>query len=144
MNAELAQFRWLLFASGSFNIVLAAPLAVPHLAGPYLALLWDINQMLGLPGAPPVVPPPGVGAMLANTAGIDLVLIGTLVIYAGLDPLRRRFIIVANAIGRVIFALLIVYYVITANLAILVLIIGFIDLAISAGFVHFLIRLRRH
>jgi ABC-type Fe3+-siderophore transport system permease subunit len=140
-RSPIRAFRRLLIFSGSFNVLLAAPLAVPWLLGPYLRALSAFNAWLELGGRPVEAPAFGVPALLANTAGIDLVLIGAFVLYAARDPLRRRFIVGANAVGRLLFAVVIAYYVLALDVARIVVAIGSIDVAISLGFIYFLRRL---
>jgi hypothetical protein len=135
---RIGSFRRLLLFAGLFNVSLAFPLAVPPLLGPYLGALSALNVALGLGGEALQIPAPGAPAMLANTAGIDLVLIGSLVLYAARDPERRRFIVLANAAGRLVFALLVAYYVLVLDVAKIVLIIGGIDVALGVGFLYFL------
>lgn len=143
MKQTIRAFSQLLFLSGAFNIILALPLALPVLSIRYLEFLWSVNEFLGLGGQAIIPPQEGIYALFVNTAGIDLVLIGVLVVYAGLDPVRRKFIPLANAVGRTLFALVIVYYVIVMDIARLVLVIGSIDLLISIGFVYYLLQLQR-
>ena len=142
MNANLKPLRRLLLFAGFFNISLAFPLAVPWLIGPYLGALSSLDATLGLGGKPLEVPAPGAPALLANTAGIDLVLIGVLVLYAAFDPARRTFIVVANAAGRLLFALVVAYYVVAFDVARIVLAIAGIDVAIGIGFVTLLLPAR--
>ena len=142
MEKTINQFRKLLFFSGLFNIVLAFPLVFPNLYEKYFHLLWTINQFLGLGGKEPIPPEAGLNALLINTAGIDLVLIGVIVFYSGYDPIKRKFIPLANAAGRTFFALIIAYYVVISDIARLVLVIGGIDVLISAGFCYYLLKLR--
>lgn len=132
--------RRLLTFAGVFNILLASPLVVPCLIGPYLGALSSVNALLALGGKPLEVPAAGAPALLANTAGIDLVLIGVLVIYAALDPRRRSFIVVANAAGRLLFALVVAYYVLRFDVARLVLGIAGIDVALGLAFLYLLRR----
>ncbi len=142
MHRTERNFSILLFASGVFNIVMAAPLAVPGLSAHYFSLLWRINELFGLGGKEPIAPDEGINALLVNTAGIDLVLVGAIVFYAGFAPMRRQFIPWANAIGRTVFAGVIVYYVLAFDIMQLVLVIGALDVMISAGFIYFLLRIR--
>ena len=142
MKQIINKFRKLLFFSGVFNIVLALPLVFPVLYEKYFRLLWTVNQFLALGGKELIPPKEGIHALLINTAGIDLVLIGVIVFYSGFDPIKRRFIPFANAVGRIAFALIIIYYVMVMDIARLVLIIGGIDVAISVGFCYYLIMLR--
>lgn len=139
---RVARFRKLLAASGLFNIALTCPLIPPRLHGRYIALLGEVNAALGLGGQPPVVPTEGPGALLVNTAGIGLVLVGLYVIYAAGDPLARWAIPAVNAAGRALFAAIVVAYVVTDDLARVVLVIGIFDVVIAAGFVWFLLALR--
>lgn len=117
-TTRMTALRRLLWLSGGFNVTLAAPLALP----------WTL-------------PAPGGPALLANTAGIDLVLIGLFVLYAARDPSRRRFIVAANAVGRLAFAAVVGYQVLTADVARIVLLIGGIDVVIALGFARLLTRL---
>lgn len=130
--------------SGAFNIALAAPLIVPELYKRYFALLWRVNSLLSLGGREPIAPSEGINALLINTAGIDLVLIGVFVIYSARDPLSRWFIPAANATGRTIFAGIILYYVLVQDIARVVLIIGIVDVLISGAFIYYLLALRSH
>lgn len=138
---RVRRFRALLTFSGLFNITLAAPLMVPGLSRDYLAFLSRLNTWLSL-GGREVVAPDGVGALLANTAGIDLVLIGVLVLYAARAPLSRWFIPAANAVGRLLFAGVVVYSVVVSDLARIVLVIGAIDVVLAVAFVVSLFGLR--
>jgi hypothetical protein len=135
-------FKYFLLLSGIFNILLALPLVAPFFYRQYFSLLWNMNILLNLGGNKLIPPAEPINALLIHTAGIDLVLIGVIVIYASFDPLKRKFIPLANACGRSLFALIIGYYAFTYNIAHIVIIIGIIDLFISAGFVYFLIKLK--
>jgi len=144
INQQTKRFRAFLIFSGLFNIVLAAPLMVPELYKHYFAFLWNLNDLLALGGQEPIAPSEGVNALLINTAGIDLVLIGIFVLYAAQAPLSRWFIPAANAIARSIFATVILYYVIVHDIARIVLVVGFLDVSISCMFAYYLIALRAH
>ncbi|MFH1983700.1 MAG: hypothetical protein ABIL58_17810 [Pseudomonadota bacterium] len=143
MERTTRRFGKLLFFSGIFNIVMASPLIFPVLYERYFHLLWQVNQFFHLGGKRLIPPTEAINALLVNTAGIDLVLIGVIVCYAGLDPMRRTFIPFANAIGRTLFAGIIIYYCLVFDIARLVLVIGGIDVLISAGFGYYLIKLKR-
>ncbi len=137
------QFRAFLVFSGWFNIILAAPLMVPEIYKHYLEFLWHINDILSLGGQKPVPPSGGVAALLINTAGIDLVLIGIFVLYAAGEPVRRWFIPAANAIARSVFAAVILYYVMVYDIARIVMLIGVMDLVISGLFAYYIFALRK-
>jgi len=143
MDKTVKHFSRLLFFSGAFNIILAFPLIFPVTYEKYFQFLWAVNHFFSLGGKQLIPPKEGINALLVNTAGIDLVLIGVIVFYSGFDPIRRKFIPLANAIGRTLFAVIIVYYCIVFDIVRLVLVIGGIDLLISAGFSYYLIKLRK-
>jgi len=67
-----------------------------------------------------------------------LVLIGVIVLYSSVDPVKRAFIPLANAIGRILFVFIAAYYCIVFDIARLTILIGAIDLAISIGFIYYL------
>ena len=143
IDRQIGRFRGFLIFSGLFNIVLATPLMLPELYGRYLLVFWKLNDLLGLRGVAPVMPFSPVGALLVNTAGIDLVLIGAIVLYAAQDPLSRRVIPALNAVGRTLFSGVILYYVIVYDIPRIVLLIGGIDLMISGVFAYFLYSIRK-
>jgi len=142
MTTIESNFSKLLIFGGIFNITLALPLAFPGSVTPYFQFMWFINQWLGLGGIEPTVALAPINAFFVNTAGIDLVLVGVIVIYSGLAPLKRKLIPIANAAGRTLFTILVAYYTMIFDLIQIIAIIGAIDLLISAGFVYYLLRLK--
>jgi hypothetical protein len=137
-NKNLKQFKSLLRFSGIFNIASAALLIIPVVYEYYLLFFNDINLALGLGGQPVSIPTNPLNALLINTAGIDLVLIGAIVLVVSKDPLRNRTIIILNSIGRLLFAFIIGYYVIVADLIRIIIVFGLIDVFISMGFLYYL------
>lgn len=143
MNAEktVSRLKALLLFSGLFNIVFALPLLLPCTYQWYLNLLGSINAMLGLGGLSITMPVDGVHALLINTAGIDLVLIGAIVVFASLDPVNRRTIPLLNAVGRTLFFIIIAYYIFAYNIARVILFFGIADILISIGFIYYYYKL---
>ncbi len=138
----IKRYQNLLRFSGLFNIVLASPLIIPGVSVWYLILLSDLNRMLGLGGREFAVPSDPLQALLINTAGIGLVLIGAMVLYASARPLARSGIVLLNAGGRLTFCVIVVYYVLSAELGRITLVLGIADALIGIGFLYFLIKLR--
>jgi hypothetical protein len=126
----------LVLFSGVFNVALAAPLAVPELSRRYVVLLWQINQALGLGGREPRPPADGIAALLVNTAGVDLVLIGAFAMFASRNLEAMSAVPLLNSVGRVGFALLVGYYVIAYDVARIVAVFGAMDLVIAAAIVR--------
>ena len=87
-----------------------------------------------LGGVKPNLPRDGVSQLLINTAGIDLVLIGSIVLVSAIDPLKYSLLPLLNAVGRTLFAIIIVYYVIAYDIMRFVLTIGVIDVSISSPY----------
>jgi hypothetical protein len=135
-------FKRLLIFSGLFNIVLAAPLIIPGWYKSYISIICTLNDAIGLGGDRPALPDDGLSQLLINTAGIDLVLIGSIVLVAASDPVKFRLIPLLNAAGRTLFACIIVYYILVYDIARIVLVIGMIDMVISIGFIVFLVQTR--
>lgn len=138
----LKQFKNLLRFSGIFNIVSAFLLIFPVVYEHYLMFFNDINIILGLGGQAVTIPTNPLHALFINTAGIDLVLIGAIVLAVSNNPLKNRKIIWLNGIGRLLFAFIIVYYVMAADLIRIIAIFGAIDVVISLGFIYFLRKTR--
>lgn len=139
---DIERFRKLLICSGFFNIILAVPLIIPGFYKSYLNFIWYLNDAVGLGGVKPVLPEDGLSQLLINTAGIDLVLIGSIVLVSSADPVKFRMIPLLNATGRTLFASVVVYYVVVHGILRFVLIIGVIDVLISIGLTYFLVKTR--
>jgi len=137
-DKTLNQFRNLLRFSAVFNIVSAFLLIIPVVYEYYLLFFNDINYALGLGGQPVSIPTNPLNALLINTAGIDLVLIGAIILVVSKNPLKNRTIILMNGIGRLLFALIIAYYVFAADLIRIIVAFGIIDVTISIGFLYYL------
>jgi hypothetical protein len=139
---DIDRFRKLLVCSGLFNIILAVPLIIPGFYKSYINFICHLNDAVGLGGLTPVLPEDGLSQLLINTAGIDLVLIGSFVLVSSADPVKFRMIPLLNAIGGTLFASVVVYYVVVYGILRFVLIIGVVDVLISCGFVYYLLKTR--
>jgi hypothetical protein len=139
---QINYFKRLLVFSGLFNIVLAFPLIIPGFFKSYIYFIYHLNELIRLGGVAPVLPEDGLSQLLINTAGIDLVLIGSIVLVSAIDPVKFRLIPLFNAIGRTLFAGIIVYYIFAYDIVRFVLVVGIIDILISLGFIYFLIQIR--
>ena len=141
-NRTMTHFKGLLMFSGLFNIIMASPLILPSTSQWYFQFLWRVNEVLRLGGVQPSPPVEGINALLVNTAGIDLVLIGSIVVYSSFDPMNRIAIPLLNAVGRIAFAGIVLSYFFSHDIMRLVLVIGFVDVCISAGFIYYAVKLR--
>ncbi len=132
-------FRKWVLGAGVFNLVAASPLIMPFSYRGYLALLDSLNRLSGLHGQA-LTPPTGTFGMLAvNTAGLALALVGLMLIYASANLKERVGIPLMNAVARLIFTGLVVYYVLTADLARVILGIALIDTVIAIVFLYFIL-----
>lgn len=136
----IIHFKRLLRFSGLFNIILAFPFMIPHLYKHYLELYNTINTNLMLGGNNITIPSDPFHILFIHTAGIDLVLIGTFVLLASINPLGKleKLIILINGIGRVLFFCITSYYFITKGLIGIFAVIGVIDLIITSSFLYYL------
>lgn len=141
-QTEINRFKKLLVFSGLFNIVLAAPLIIPGFYKSYINFFFYLNTAIGLGGVKPLMPEDGLSQLLINTAGIDLVLIGSVVLFSSANPVKFRMIPLLNATGRTLFAFVTIYYVLVYDILGFVLIIALIDVSISIGLVYFLVKTR--
>ena len=139
---QIKRFKKLLIFSGLFNIALAFPLILPTFFKSYIDFIYYLNELIRLGGVRPVLPEDGLSQLLINTAGGGLVFIGSIVLVSSIDPIKFRLIPLLNAIGRTLFAVLIVYYVFVYDIVQFILVFGIIDILISIGFVYFLVQTR--
>ena len=138
----MSAFRKWVLGAGIFNFVAASPLAMPFSYRGYLALLDALNTTLG-PGGRALTPPvDAFGMLAANTAGLALALVGAMLIYAAANLEERAGIPLLNAIARLIFTGLVVYYVLTVDLVRILLIIALIDAVIAVVFLYFILNRR--
>lgn len=133
-------FRNLLRFSGIFNIILAFPFIIPHFYEYYLEFYNWLNSSLMLGGNSITIPTDSFHVLFIHTAGIDLVLIGSFVLWASRDPYKdsSRFIIWMNGAGRFLFFILVTYYTVMRGLIGIFFMIGVIDLFITSAFIYYL------
>lgn len=145
MANRVIQFKRLLRFSGAFNIIGALLLIFPKVYESYLFFFNRLNSSLNLGGNSISIPSDIFHTLFINTAGLDLVLIGIIILLVSKDPLSRtnRFIILCNGIARSAFAVIIVYYAISQNLIRIFVIIGAIDCLITIGFIYYLLRTKK-
>ena len=134
-----SSFRKWVLGAGIFNIIVAFPLALPVLYKPYYALLNNLNEAKGLGGQPLVPPTEGMNMLAVNTAGLALTLVGAMLVYASFNLEQRAGIPTMNAIARLLFALLVIYYAVVEDVARIMFVIVGIDVLIAIMF----LRLRR-
>ena len=130
--------KWV-FGAGIFNLIAASPLATPFSYSSYLTLLGSLNKSLGLQGQALTPTTDSFGILAINTAGLALALVGLLLIYAATNLKERVGIPLMNAIARLIFTGLVVYYLLTVDLARIILGIAFIDTVIAVVFLYFIL-----
>ncbi|MFH1635999.1 MAG: hypothetical protein ABIG63_18560 [Chloroflexota bacterium] len=80
--------------------------------------------------------------MFINTSGLALCLVGLMLIYASMNLKDRIGIPFLNAVARIIFAILLVYYVVVQDIAKILLSLAAIDLVISVAFIYYILALR--
>lgn len=102
--------KLILIIAGSFTLVMSFPLAIPGVFTEYISTLWSLNLALGLGGREPFIPNDGAVLMIINHAGVELISLSVLIIYASFDPVARKFIIYLTMIGRSLFAVFAFYY----------------------------------
>lgn len=132
-------FRKWVLGAGIFNLVAASPLAMPFSFRDYLALLDTLNSNLGWGGRTLTPPSDPFGMLAVNTAGLALALVGAMLIYASANLEERVGIPLLNAIARLVFTGLVVYYVLTADLARVILLIALVDAVIAFVFLSLFI-----
>ncbi len=122
---------------GLFNIIAAVPLATPWTMDVYLRLIGGLNRSLGLGGTLWLDVNHPVHRFLVMTAGIDLVLVGVLVLWAAHVPVQRKSLFVYNAAARLIWTAFMIYFVVVFNLWPIFLVFGLTDIVISIVFLRF-------
>jgi hypothetical protein len=139
----LRNFKRLLVVSGAFNIIAAFLFIFPFTYKYYINFFNRFNDVLELGGKKITIPTDIFHALFINTAGIDLVLIGIIVLLVSKDPMNKinRKIILFNGLGRTLFALIITYYALVNELIRIFVAIGFIDVVITIGFIYYLCKL---
>lgn len=88
MANSVIQFKRLLTFSGVFNIIGAFMFITPRFYESYLLFFNTLNPAIGLGGNSISIPQDIFHALFINTAGIDLVLIGVIVLFTAREPLH--------------------------------------------------------
>ena len=138
MNEARARrsFRRWVVAAGVFNLASSAPLALPLLYRQQYHLLNRVNDALGLGGRELAAPAEGVNMLFVNTAGLILCSVGVMLLYAARNLRERYGIALANAVTRVLWALLVIFYVLTEDLARVMLSFAATDLLFAAALIY--------
>jgi Ca2+/Na+ antiporter len=142
-DAASAPFRKWVLGAGIFNTIAAFPLSMPYLYKYFYAFLKSVNAAMGLGGTELIPPKEGVNVLLVNTAGLAVVLVGLMLIYASADLKNRRGIPFLNAIARLIFCGLLIYYLLVEDIARILIAYVLIDTFIACVFLYYIFRLRR-
>jgi hypothetical protein len=127
--------RGWVIGAGIFNIAVAFPLANPFTSRYFYSCLNGLNRSLKLGGEQMRIPN-GNEALMSNTVGLALTLVGSLLLYAAADLPARIGIPLLNGLIRVAFALEVAYYVTYSNVAHVFIGIAVIDVIIAAAFFY--------
>lgn len=98
-----AEQRWAK-TSALVNLAMAAGMTVPGVDRLTYKVMDTVDRRMGGPG---VKAPEGTAAVLANTAGLMLGLVGALLLWSAKDLPARRAVLRWNALGRLAFASLV-------------------------------------
>ncbi len=133
MNGALVRaLRGWVVGAGIFNIAVAFPLANPFTSRYFYSCLNGLNRSLQLGGEQMRIPN-GSEALMGNTVGLALTLVGLLLLYAAADLPARIGIPLLNGLIRVAFALEVAYYVTYSNVAHIFIGIAVIDVILAAA-----------
>jgi hypothetical protein len=128
-------FRVWVIVAGVYNILNSFAMMVPFLNKSYYRMLSGSSRMFGgaeiLPAADPV------NMLFVNTAGLVLVLVGAMLLYAARDLKNRSGIPLLNAVARTLWALLVIYYTIAQDLPRLFLTFAAVDIIFAAAFFYY-------
>ena len=133
-------FRKWVLGAGIFNIVAAFPLATPFLYKPYYSVFNYLNHALGLGGMDLEPPVEGINKLLVNTAGLALMLVGLILVYASTNLKEWIGIPFLNAIVRLVFSALLVYYLVTENISRILLSLAGIEVLIAGVFLYYIFK----
>jgi hypothetical protein len=139
----LVGFKRFLLFGGIFNIIAGLPFIFPWTYKLYIKMLSDMNQNFNLGGIIIPLNFDPFSSVIINCAGNSVVLIGAIIIYCSLDPKKHLTVPLLNAIARILFFFIVLYYVIYYNLAKVMLGFGIMDLLIGVGFLYYLVRLKK-
>lgn len=134
---QLSSFKKWVLGAGIFNTVVAFPFSLPFFYKYCFALLNYLNASFNLGGSLLVPPTEGVNSLFINTAGLALCLVGLILIYASTNLENMIRIPFLNAIARVIFSGLLLYYVVAKDIARVLTAFAVIDLIIAGAFMHY-------
>ncbi|WP_455672533.1 hypothetical protein [Phocaeicola sp.] len=140
MEYRIIIFKRFLKFSGVFNIIAATFFIFPQLYKFYIVFYNEVNEFLRLGGTPISIPINPFHELMINTAGIDLVLIGSIILFVSNNPigLTNRKIIISNGIGRLLFFFIVGYYSIYDELLHIIIPFAVIDFFIALIFFYLL------
>jgi membrane-bound ClpP family serine protease len=133
----MSTFKKWVVGAGLFNIIAAFPLAMPFTVDSFYSFWNYLNHLLNLGGQDMVLPTDGNTLLWVNTCGLALFLVGCMLLYASGDLENRVGVPLLNGIVRVVFSILVVYYVIVADISRIIMVIAIIDVIIGAVFFYY-------
>jgi hypothetical protein len=131
-------FRVWVIVAGVYNILNSFAMMVPFLNKSYYRMLSGSSRMLG--GADILPAADAANMLFVNTAGLVLVLVGAMLLYAARDLKNRSGIPLLNAVGRTVWAVLVIYYTFTQDLPRLFLTFAAIDIIVAAAFYYYVLK----
>jgi hypothetical protein len=134
-GGHVRALRGWVIGAGIFNIAVAFPLANPFTSRYFYSCWNGLNRSLRLGGEQMHIPN-GSEALMGNTVGLALTLVGLLLLYAAADLPARIGIPLWNGLIRVAFALEVAYYVAHGNVAHIFIGIAVIDVIIATAFFY--------
>ncbi len=134
---KIDNFRKWVVGAGLFNIIAAAPLSMPFTVE-YFNLFWNsLNHLLGLGGQDLALSVNSNNLLWINTCGLALLLVGFMLLYAAKDLKNRMGVPLLNGGVRVVFSILVSYYVVVADISRVIVLIAIVDVIIGGVFFYY-------
>jgi hypothetical protein len=141
-DARCSSFKKWVFGAGLFKVIIGFPVALPFLYEQYYKLFDALNSALGLGGAPLVPPAEPANLFLIHIAGMEVCLVGIILLYASRNLRDRMAIPLSNALVHGLFVFLVLYYVMARGVARILLSFAVVDAVLSIVFLYYIFALR--
>jgi hypothetical protein len=141
-DAKWNSFKRWVFGAGAFKVVIGLPVALPFLYEQCYRLFDTLNSALGLGGAPLVPPAEPANLFLVHIAGMEVFLVGIILLYASRNIKERTAIPLSNAVVHGLFVFLVLYYVMARGVARILLSFAAVDAVLSIVFLYYVFMLR--
>ncbi len=141
-STKTTHFRQWVFWTGIFQVVAFGALVCPFTSKIFLSSLSALNKTIGLGGAAFVFPSNVHNFLMIYSLGVSAIVFGIFLIIASFDIENRAWFVFWDALGRVIFFLICIYFAFFKNASQMLFVGGSLDLFLGSVLLYYIFTIK--